>query len=623
LRGFDHRQIGGAGMTARVDVPVDAAPSVAGGAAAVAVAAGAAAGAAGVGSVAASGAGSDSSTVRGGASALWQVALVGRPLFGRMALAVLAGVAAAGAAIGLTATSAWLISRAAQQPPVLYLMVAITAVRAFGISRGALRYGERLASHDAAFRVLSRLRGRAYSRLERLAPAGLAEFRSGDLLARLVEDVDGLADLWLRVLIPYSIALVTVAVAVAAVWLLVPGAAIALGGSLLFVAVVVPVFTIRVAHRGERRIAGARGELAAATVEVLAGAPELLVAGATEARLADLAAIDRRLATAESQTAAGAGLGALLSGLAGGVAIWLGLLAGIAALRGGSIDGVVLAVVALTPIAVHEAVTGLVPASQHLPGLAAMAGRLLDVTGRPDPVAEPAMPEPLPAGPYGLRCRGLRARYCPEDSDALAMPDVDLRPGERLLMTGPSGSGKSTFAAILVRFLEPSAGTVELVGSDGSVDIRRLSGDDVRGVVCLCAQDPHIFDTSIAENVRLARPGATDQELLAALSAAQLDTWIESLPDGLATMVGEHGARLSGGQRQRLSLARALLAGAPVIVFDEPTEHLDEGMAGSLVADLLTATAGRTVIMITHRPELLGSTTWSDRVDLGSVAAFA
>jgi ATP-binding cassette subfamily C protein CydCD len=201
------------------------------------------------------------------------------------------------------------------------------------------------------------------------------------------------------------------------------------------------------------------------------------------------------------------------------------------------------------------------------------------------------------------------------------MPDVDLGPGTRLLVTGPSGSGKSTFAAVLVRFLEPAAGSVELIGSDRSADIRSLSGNDVRRVVCLCAQDPHIFDTSIAENVRLARPGASDDDLRAALSAAQLDGWVESLPDGLATMAGEHGLRLSGGQRQRLSLARALLADAPVIVFDEPTEHLDEAMAGTLVADLLAATAGRTVVMITHRPELVGSTTWTARVELTANSA--
>jgi ATP-binding cassette subfamily C protein CydCD len=202
--------------------------------------------------------------------------------------------------------------------------------------------------------------------------------------------------------------------------------------------------------------------------------------------------------------------------------------------------------------------------------------------------------------------------------DALVLPDVEVGSGDRLLVTGLSGSGKSTFAAVLVRFLEPSAGTVELVGSDRSIDIRRLAGDDVRRVVCLCAQDPHVFDTSVAENVRLARPAATDDEVLAALTAAQLAGWIESLPDGLSTLVGEHGSRLSGGQRQRLSLARALLADAPIIVFDEPTEHLDETMGRALIADLLAAAAGRTVVMITHRPELIDSAEWTARVDLGA-----
>jgi ATP-binding cassette, subfamily C, bacterial CydCD len=551
-----------------------------------------------------------------GPRALWQIALAGRPVTGRLLLAVGAGVAAAGAAIGLTATSAWLISRAAERPPVLDLMIAVTAVRAFGVSRGALRYAERLAGHDAAFRILGRLRGRAYARLERLAPAGLSEFRSGDLLSRLVDDIDGLADLWLRVLLPYFVAGVAALATVALLWLLVPAAAAALGISLLFVAFAIPVVTIKVAQRGERQISGARGELAAATLEVLTGAPEILVAGATGARLAQLAAIDGRLAKAEARTAAGSGLGALLSGLAGGAAVWIGLVAGIAEVRTGSIGGVALAVVALTPIAVHEAAAGLVPASQHLPGLAAMAGRLLEVTSRPDPVTEPDDVEALPEGPFGLRCRGLRARYGEIGPDALILPDVQVGAGERLLVTGPSGSGKSTFAAVLVRFLDPSAGSVELVGSDRSADIRRLRGDDVRRVVCLCAQDPHVFDTSIVENVRLASPAATDAQVLAALDAAQLGSWIESLPEGLETLVGERGARLSGGQRQRLSLARALLAGAQVVVFDEPTEHVDEPTAAALTEDLLAATAGRTVVMITHRPELIASATWTARIDL-------
>jgi thiol reductant ABC exporter CydC subunit len=458
----------------------------------------------------------------------------------------------------------------------------------------------------------------AYRRLERLAPAGLVEFRSGDLLSRLVGDVDGLADLWLRVAVPYLIAGVSAAATVALVFVLVPPAGLALAASVVFVAFGVPVMAAAVANRGERGIAAARGSLAAATLDVLDGAPELVVAGATESRLAALASIDRRLAIAESRTAAGTGLGALLAGLAGGAAVWVGLVAGVAAVRGGSLGGVALAVVALTPIALHEGMAGLAPAAQHLPGLAAMAGRVVAVTERPDPVAEPQAPQRLPGGPYGLRCRGLCARYTTAAQDSLAMPDFDLGPGNRLLVTGPSGSGKSTFAAVLVRFLDPSAGSVELVGRDRAVDLRELSGDDVRRVICLCEQDPHVFDTTVAENVRLARPSATDDEVLAALGAAQLTAWLESLPQGLSTLVGEHGRRLSSGQRQRLSLARALLAERPVIVFDEPTEHLDEPTARALTADLLAATAGRTVVMITHRPELIAAADWSARVDLAA-----
>jgi thiol reductant ABC exporter CydC subunit len=564
-----------------------------------------------------------------GLSPLVRIARVGRPVTGRLALAVLAGACATGAAIGLTTTSAWLISRAAQQPPVLYLEVAIVGVRFFGVSRGVLRYAERLAAHDAAFRVLGHVRSHAYARLEKLAPAGLAEFQSGDLLARLVDDVDGLADLWLRLLIPYLIAGTAAIVTVAGIWLLSPAAAAVLGASLLFVALAVPAVTMAVARRAEAAISEARGELAAETLELLTGAAELRVAGATEDRLRCLAGIDARLASSEARTSAGFGVGALLSGLAGATAVWLGLIAGIVAVRNGSLDGVALAVVVLTPLAVHEPVAALVSAAQHVPGLAGMAARVEEVASRPDPVVEADFPEPLPAGPFGLRTRGLRARYrqagapspAPDGAarprDALRFPDVDLPAGGRLLVTGPSGSGKSTFAAVLVRFLDARAGTVELTGADRSLDIARLSSADVRRTICLCEQDPHVFDTSVLENVRLARPDSTEVDVRAALDRAQLGSWIESLPDGLDTLVGEHGARLSGGQRQRLALARALLADAPIVVFDEPTEHVDEETATALTADLLEATRDRTVVMITHRPELIAATEWDVRAELG------
>ncbi|MGO9178152.1 MAG: thiol reductant ABC exporter subunit CydC [Candidatus Limnocylindrales bacterium] len=549
-------------------------------------------------------------------SPLVRIAGFGRPVAPRLALAVVLGAGAAGAAIGLAATSAWLLSRAAQEPPILYLMVAITAVRAFGIARAALRYAERLAAHDAAFRVLGELRGRAYARLERLAPAGLAEFRSGDLLSRLVADVDGLADLWLRVLLPYAVAGIAGLCAALLVGALVPAAGLMLVASLLLVALVGPLLVDRVTRRAERRLAPARGALAAASLDLLAGAPELLVAGTLPARLTNVSALDAVVAAGEKRVAIGAGLGTLIAGLASGAATWLALILGIVALRAGRLDGVALAVVALTPIAAHEGMAGLISAAQHVPGLATSAERLLDVLDRPVPVYEAPSPVPLPAGPYGLRLRGVRARYG-DGPEVLHGVDLELRAGERAIVTGPSGSGKSTLGAILLRFLEPSEGTVEIVGATGPVDLARLAGDDVRRIVGASDQDPHIFNASIAQNLRLARPDASADELREVLSTACLLDWVEALPDGLDTAVGEQGARLSSGQRQRLSLARLLLAERSVVIFDEPTEHLDESMATELMRDMLAATAGRTVVVLTHRPDLMGSVEWAASIDLG------
>jgi thiol reductant ABC exporter CydC subunit len=517
----------------------------------------------------------------------------------------------------LTATSAWLISRASEQPPVLYLMVAIVAVRAFGIGRAALRYAERLASHDAAFRVLAGLRSDAYRRLERLAPAGLAEYRSGDLVARLVADIDSLADVWLRVLLPYAVVGIVGAGAVLLVAFLVPLAGAALAVTLLVTAAGAPLAASAVARRAERRIVPARGELAAAALELLHGAPEIVMNGALERRMADVGTLDRRLRNAEAGSANGAGIGALVAGLAGGAAVWLGLVTGVVAVRDGLLGGVALAVVVLTPIAVHELAAGLAPAAQQLSRLRVASARVAEVLDRPDPVREPARPAACPAAPYGLRIRGLRARYRTDGPDILDGVDLELPAGGRALITGPSGSGKSTLAAVLLRFLDPSGGTVELRGADGAADLTALSGDDVRRIVGLCAQDVHVFDTTIAENIRLARPGATETELRAALRAARLDDWVDSLPDGLDTPVGEHGARLSGGQRQRLGLARAMLADWPVIIFDEPTEHLDEPTAAALTSDLLAAAAGRTAIFISHRPELMAAVAPTATLRLG------
>jgi len=551
---------------------------------------------------------------------LVRVARLGRPVSGRLALAVLAGAGAAAASVGLAAVSAWLISRAAEQPPVLALLTAVTAVRAFGIARGVLRYAERVAAHDAAFRVLGELRAAVYARLARLAPAGIADLRSGDLLTRLVDDVDALADLWLRVLLPYSsIGVVALGVVVLEGWL-VPAAGVVLAVTLVVVAVGAPAAATAVSARSERRTAPARGALADAAHDLLAGAPELLAAGAAGWSVGRVVEVDGRLAAAERRSATGAGVGTLVSGLASGVAVWGCLVLAIAAFGEGSLAGVAIAVVAITPLAMHEIAAPLVPAARQVPALAVSARRTLDIVDRPDPVTEPAAPRSLPAGPIGLRAQALHLRYPGADRDALPALTFEVTAGERAVITGPSGSGKTTLALALLRFLDPAGGSLALVGSDGAVELADLAGDEVRRVVGLCEQDPHLFDASIADNIRLARPGAGPEAIADAVRAAQLADWVASLPDGPATVVGEGGGRLSGGQRQRIGLARALLADVRILVLDEPTEHLDEPTARAFVADLERATRGRTVLVLTHRPGLFDAADWRQVADLEGVA---
>ncbi|MCB5163274.1 thiol reductant ABC exporter subunit CydD [Streptomyces bambusae] len=518
---------------------------------------------------------------------------------GRFGLALLLGALAVGSSVGLMAVSGWLISRASQQPPVLYLMMAVTATRAFGLGRAVFRYAERLVSHDAVLRMLADLRVSVYRRLERIAPAGLRHTRRGDLLSRLVADVDALQDYWLRWLLPVGTGVLVSAGAVGFTAWLLPEAGAVLAAGLLLAGVGVPALIAAVARQAERRLAPARGELAVRAADLLAGTAELTVAGALGDRQRRAADADRELTRIASRGAAAAGLGSGLSALVCGLTVVLAALVGVAAVADGRLGGVTLAVVVLTPLAAFEAVAGLPLAVQYRQRVLRSAERVYEVLDAPLPVAEPPAPAAPPAGPFPLRLSGIAARHPGQERAALEGLDLTLDAGRRIAVVGPSGSGKTTLAQVLLRFLDPSAGTYRLGPAGVAADA--LDGDDVRRMVGLCAQDAHLFDSSVRENLRLARPDATEAELREALAAARLLEWADGLPDGLDTLVGEHGERISGGQRQRLALARALLAGFPVLVLDEPAEHLDAATADALTADLLAATEGRATVLITHR----------------------
>jgi len=560
-----------------------------------------------------------------------------RPAAGRLALATLLGAGAVGAAIGLIATSAWLISRSSQRPQESAVAVAVVGVQFFAFARGLCRYGERLVGHDAAFRVLAEIRVALYERLERLAPLGVFAFRSGDLLARLVNDVEEFQDLLLRVAPPFAIAGGVGALTVALVWAMLPAAALILLVALLLAGILAPWLTGVLAARGETRQAAARAELTACVLDLAQGAPELIVNGALEDRLARARSADESLTEIAAAGAFTAGVGQGLTTLCSGLAMWGSLLVGVLAVHAGTLNGVLLAGLALIPLVCFELVTALPAATQTLGRVRRSAGRVFEVMDTAVPVTEPAHPRALtvqrlrgPAvrnsglasynaetpgrdvyapeghGPepgHAVCARGLRARYPGAKRLALDGVDLDLGPGRRVAVVGPSGAGKSTLAAVLLRFLDYQAGSVTLDG----IELSELDGDECRTVVGLVSQDVHVFDSTLRENLLLAKRDAGEEELREALARVRLLDWAQRLPAGLDTEVGERGERMSGGQRQRLVIARALLAGFRILILDEPGEHLDAPTADAILSELSALTretadrSGACTLLITHR----------------------
>jgi thiol reductant ABC exporter CydC subunit len=404
-----------------------------------------------------------------------------RPAAGRLILATLLGACSIGAAIGLIATSAWLISRSAQRPPESAVALAIVGVQFFALSRGLFRYAERLAGHDAAFRVLRELRVELYRRLERLAPLGLPAFRRGDLLARLVHDVDCVQDLLLRGLPPFAIAFVVGAATVGLVWWMLPAAGLILLCALLIAGVLVPWLTGALAARAEGGQAQARGELTASVVDLIEGGSELLVNGANEDQLRRTVAADAKLSDLARAGARTAGIGQGLAVLLSGLAMWGVLLVGVAAVRAGRVDGALLAGLALIPLVAFELVSGLPAASQSMQRVRRAAARVFEVIDDQPPISEPARPLPIGSPPHTLRVRGLRTAYPGQGRWALDGLDLDLRPGSTVAVVGPSGAGKSTLAAVLMRFLPYQAGSIALDGAE----IADIDGDEYRRVVGL------------------------------------------------------------------------------------------------------------------------------------------
>ncbi|MFI0465038.1 thiol reductant ABC exporter subunit CydD [Saccharopolyspora sp. 5N102] len=524
------------------------------------------------------------------------------------ALSLLSGLA-------LTATSAWLIARASQQPPILTLSVAVVGVRTFALSRAVLRYAERLVTHDAAFRLSGRLRRQLWDALVRLGPVRTAGLRRGEGVARLVDDVDSVRDLEPRVILPPLVAAVVVVAAVVLQTLVLPEAGAVLAAALLVAFVASPLAALAAERRATAAVAEGRRRVAARVLALLDGSAELIAFGAHQERRAELAAADERLAARARRAAFGAGAATAVNTLLVGIAVLGGAWFGAVAVAEGRLAPELAPLLGLVPLAAAEAVALLPPAAQQWKSLRAAQARLAPllavgsgggsvsadpVAGGGDVPADSGRGAADPAAGSGVELTGVDVRWPGSGGIALRGADLRVPAGAHVAVVGPSGGGKSTILALLLGFLEAERGDVQ-----------------VPRKVAWCPQEPQLVSTTIRENLRLAAPEADDRELGEALRVAGLPGWEERLD----AMVGSGGTAMSGGEAQRLALARALLAAdAELVLLDEPTAHLDVPTAEALLARLRHALRDRTVIHVTHR--------WSEtehadivlRVEAGEIA---
>ncbi len=509
------------------------------------------------------------------------------------ALAVLSNVA-------LMAVSAYLISRAALVTNVAEIALAVTSVRVLAISRAAFRYLERYSTHAATFRIVTALRVWFYRSIEPLAPARLEVRRSGDLLTRIVADIETLQDLYVRVIVPPLAAGVTIFIVVAVLAALAP----AIGVVMLVGALAVGVAAPLVVHRASRGPAGSivvhRAQLNAMLVDEAQGLADLVAFDAAEShrrrtllegarldagtmRLADIRALD---------SAAGTAIVGLTSTAVLALAIPL--------VVDGHIDGVLLAALPLVAIAAFEAVQPVSTAVQLLGTHRAAARRLFELIDAEPAVADPADPA-TPPTTFGIEMAGVTARYDPGGPLVLDGLDLVVPAGSTVAIVGASGSGKSTIVNVLLRFWDFEAGSIRI----GGCDVRSLAAEDVRALLGVVTQREHLFDASIRDNLALADPDVTDERIEAVCRAVQLHDTIAGFPQGYRTVIGEDGVRLSGGERQRLAIARALVKDAPILILDEATANLDPATEARVMDGISPFRAGRTTIIITHRSTLL------------------
>ena len=521
--------------------------------------------------------------------------------------ALVAGILTLFASIGLLALSGWFLSAAAvaglslTTAHLFNYHTPSAGVRGFAVLRTGGRYAERVISHETTLRLLSSLRVWFYQKIEPQAPASLYRYHSGDLLNRIVTDIDILDSLFVRILLPTITALAVAAAVGVLFWWLAPSLALVFFFFFLLAGIMTPILTGWLGQRIGAEIQRQQAVLRSNLVEDLQGMGDLIVYGAKGSHNCQrLAESDRLLHLQEKMAVISGGSTALIT-LFGGLAALFGLYVAAPLAQSGHFAEPVLAFIAFAVLAAVESVQPLPLAYQVLGKIRAAAARLFEIGNAPLTVVFPGQPTPEPTD-FTINFRQVGFAY-PESGGNRAIAGVDLfiSGQSTMALVGPSGSGKTTLAHLLTRFWDPDHGTISI----GGVELRQFSEKQLRSMVTMVSQKAHIFNATLRENLLIAAPHADDTQLWEALARAQLADFVNTLPDGLETMAGENGSHLSGGEARRLVLARALLKNAPIWILDEPTEGLDNLTRRRFTETLFTNLAGRSGMFITHTREAL------------------
>lgn len=508
-------------------------------------------------------------------------------------------------AIALLGVSAWLISRAAEVSSIVFLGVAIVGVRGFAVGRATFRYGERLLLHESAFRMLGNLRPEIFSKLAPFIPAGMPSIGRGEVLTRIVSDVDELQNLSLRVVAPLVQSLVVASASILFVWLLLPAAGMGLMFAVLAVFLVALPLTAIVAKVSDESVAPLKAQLANQSLDLLENQDVYLAYGWLEIRLAGLEKTDAKLRREQSKSAYSNGLGVAVVTLMSMLAVVLGAWFGANAVLSGVIPGASLAVFTLLPIAIFEILLAAQPAVSAYRKYRVSAMRVAELLDRDIPVALQIVNGDLELeGFKTLALEKATLRYPEAERVAFSDFDFTLTSGEVVLLSGESGSGKSSVALALARLIELDSGAYTINGYQAS----NFTVDSIRRRVGVVEQSPMIFLGDVRANLSLAKPEASDEELIQALTEVGLWEMFETRA-GLGTQLGDRGVLISGGEAQRLGLARAILADFEVLILDEPTANVDEVAADQLIADLLAVAKGkanRAILLISHERRFRG-----------------